>query len=56
MYNSCTQICKKLVAYEKAIDAYQFHVQRYHTWVKLLCDFRWCFICSILYYIVRNNQ
>ena len=39
MYNSCTQICKKLVAYEKAIDAYQFHVQRYHTWVNYYAIF-----------------
>lgn len=39
MDNSCTQICKKQVAYEKAIEAYQFHVQRYHTWVNYYAIF-----------------
>ena len=26
--NPCDQICKKQVAYDKAVEAYQFHVQR----------------------------
>lgn len=37
--NPCDQICKKQIAYEKAIDAYQFHVQRYHTWVNYYAIF-----------------
>lgn len=37
--NPCNQICKRLVAYEKAIEAYQFHVQRYHTWVNYYAIF-----------------
>ena len=37
--NTCDQICKKQIAYEKAIDAYQFHVQRYHTWVNYYAIF-----------------
>lgn len=39
MNNPCDQICKKQLAYEKAIDAYQFHVQRYHTWVNYYAIF-----------------
>lgn len=30
---------KELVAYEQAIKAYQFHVQRYHTWVNYYAIF-----------------
>ena len=37
--NPCDQICKKQIAYEKAIDAYQFHIQRYHTWVNYYAIF-----------------
>ena len=37
--NPCDQICKKQVAYDKAIEAYQFHVQRYHTWVNYYAIF-----------------
>ena len=37
--NPCDQVCKKQIAYEKAIDAYQFHVQRYHTWVNYYAIF-----------------
>lgn len=27
--NPCDQICKKQAAYDKAVESYQFHVQRY---------------------------
>lgn len=37
--NPCDQICKKQVAYDKAVEAYQFHVQRYHTWVNYYAIF-----------------
>ena len=37
--NPCDQICKKQVAYGKVVEAYQFHVQRYHTWVNYYAIF-----------------
>lgn len=37
--NPCDQICKKQVAYDKVVEAYQFHVQRYHTWVNYYAIF-----------------
>ena len=37
--NPCDQICKKQAAYDKAVESYQFHVQRYHTWVNYYAIF-----------------
>ena len=48
--NPCDQICKKQVAYDKAVEAYQFHVQRYHTWVNYYAIFVGALFVAFLYH------
>ena len=44
-----TEMDKRRYAYEKAIEAYWKHVDRYHTWMNYYSLFNGAFVCGILY-------